>query len=271
MAAIGELSLPALDILWNDLALGGLPFPLEVRSHGDTVEERARLRGVVYEQLDRRGLMAAGRPAAGLAQTLRLLARPKISIDLVGLGALTDAQPLRAIVAARGKHAVLAVQRDLAVRLTPVRDTAIVESIVELLPHIRSGPGQSVSLPAARFSAQPATKIGRHRRTEGAERNGNGGVLRTATQSDHTTQLRFLDSVLERPILRAGSIGMMLRDESGKLQRLPGVGYFDTDRGRYVTSTARGSDGQDWTTLSPMDNPRLVHRLTETLVVGLRR
>src|SRR5204863_2218802 len=60
MAAIGDLSLPALDILWYDLELGALPFPLEVRSHGDTVEERARLRGVVYEQLDRRGLGRGG-------------------------------------------------------------------------------------------------------------------------------------------------------------------------------------------------------------------
>jgi hypothetical protein len=267
MGPIGDLSLPAVDILWQDLKLGGVPFPLEIPSHGDTIEERARIRAAVYTQLERRGLARAGRTGSALAGVLRLLAAPKIGIDLVALNQLGDARPIRAVVSARGKNAVLAVQRDLAVSLTLLRETAIVSSIVNLLPHIRSGPGQSITLPAGVLSRGPQPAAGRHRRAE----NGTG-VLRTATRlAEHTAELRFLDSVMERPILRAGSIGVLLRDDHGRLQRLPGIGFFDNDLGRYTTTVLRGPDGEDWTTLSPADNARLSHRLAETLVTALRQ
>lgn len=266
MGAIGDLSLPAVDILWEDLKLGNVPFPLEMRGHGDTAEERARIRTAVYSQLERRGLARSGRPAPGLEDTLTLLAAPKVSIDLVALGDFADPAPIRAVVAARGKHAVLAIQRELAINLSGVRDTAIVSSIVDLLPPNRSGPGQSVTLPASVLSPPPEPKVGRHRRPEAG-----APVLHTVTpRRDLTGELRLVDSIMERPTVCAGSIGVVLRDERGKAHRLPGIGFFDTDQGRYATSVIRGDDGEDWTTLSPADNVRLTHRLAQTLVTALK-
>jgi ESX secretion-associated protein EspG len=263
MGAIGDLSLPAVDILWEDLKLGGIPFPLELRSHGDTAEERGRIKAAVYTQLERRGLARSGWPVPELEETLTLLATPKISIDLVALADLADPVPLRAVVAARGKHAVLAIQRDLAITVSDVRETAIVGSIVELLPPNRSGPGQSVTLPSSMLAAEPP-RAGRHRAEPGP-------LMQAATrESDLASELRFVDSIMERPTFCAGSIGIVLRDERGKHQRLPGIGFFDTDQGRYATSVVRGGDGEDWTTLSPADNARLAHRLAETLVEALR-
>ena len=250
MGAIGDLSLPALDVLWEDLKLGGIPFPLEVGSYGDTAEERGRIKAAVYEQLEHRGLAEAGSATAELSGLLRLLAAPKISIDLVALNDLSDKQPVRAVVAARVKRAVLAVQGDLAVTVTRVRETAIVGSIVDLLPPNRSGPGQSVTLPGA--------VGGRHRR--------DAGVLQSATP-----QAEQVDAILDRPTIRAGSIGIMLRDDQGKIQRLPGIGFFDTDQGRYATTTKRGSDGEDWTTIAPADNARIARRLAETLVQAIQQ
>jgi hypothetical protein len=265
MGAIGDLSLPAVDILREDLKLGRIPFPLEVQGYGDTAEERARIRAAVYSQLERRGLARAGRAAPRLEDTMTLLAAPKISIDLVALTDMADAAPVRAVVAARGKHAVLAIQRELAIEVSEVRDTAIVSSIVELLPDNRSGPGQSVTLPASMLTAGARPEAGRHRRPEAP-------LLHPATRrSELATGLRFAESVMERPTLCAGSIGVVLRDERGKAHRLPGIGFFDTDQGRYATSVIRGADGQDWTTLSPADNARLTHRLAETLVTALRQ
>jgi hypothetical protein len=267
MGAIGDLSLPAVDVLWEDLNLGAIPFPLEVRGHGDTTEERGRIRAAVYSQLERRGLAEGGEATAELTSVLRLLASPKISIDLVALKQLSDPQPIRAVVAARGKRAVLAVQRDLAIKVSRVRETAIVGSIVDLLPTNRSGPGQSVTLPASVLAGRPAPTPGRHRRPEPDD-----GVLRSVTlRSEHHNELKFVDSVMERPTVCAGSIGILLRDEHGKIQRLPGMGFFDTDQGRYATTVKRGSDGEDWTTLSPADNTRLAHRLAETLVEALQQ
>jgi hypothetical protein len=267
MGAIGDLSLPAVDVLWEDLRLGGIPFPLEVHSHGDTGEERDRIKAAVYSQLERRELAENGEATAELAGVLRLLAQPKISIDLVALKEISDSQPVRALVAARGKRAVLAVQKDLAIKVSRVRETAIVGSIVDLLPANRSGPGQSVTLPASMLAGRPAPKPGRHRRAESDE-----GVLRAVTlQAEHHNELKFVDSIMERPTTRAGSIGIMIRDEQGKIQRLPGIGFFDTDQGRYATTVMRGSDGEDWTTLSPADNARIAHRLAESLLEALRQ
>src|SRR2546429_1670895 len=158
MGAIGDLSLPAVDTLWQDLKLGPIPFPLEVRGHGDTAEERERIKAAVYTQLEGRELAEGGKATAELAGVLYLLAKPKISIDLVALKDMSDAQPVRAVVAARGKRAVLAVERELAIAVSRVRETAIVGSIVGLLSTNRSGPGQSVTLPASVLARRPAPK-----------------------------------------------------------------------------------------------------------------
>jgi hypothetical protein len=233
-----DLSLPALEILWEDLRLGALPFPLEVASHGDTSDERARISAAVYKQLDARSLTESGRPGPWLSTALGLLAAPAVCIDLVLLRDMADKVPLRAVVARRGTQAVLAVQGELTVSLREVRDTAIVSSIVDLLPPNKSGPGQSVTLPSATL---------------------------TGKVSVPTTELRYVKGVLERPTVAAGSIGVGIRDPHGKLQRLPGMGFVDTDQGRYAATTHRTPDGDDWTTLSPADNPRITHWLTESL------
>src|SRR5207302_1202368 len=96
----------------------------------------------------------------------------------------------------------------------------------------------------------------------------DAGVLRAVTlQAEHHNELKFVDSIMERPTIRAGSIGVMLRDEQGKIQRLPGIGFFDTDQGRYVTTVKRGSDGEDWTTRSPTGPPAAVTLPTSTIGV----
>lgn len=70
---------------------------------------------------------------------------------------------------------------------------------------------------------------------------------------------------MERPVVRSGQLGVTLTDDAGLRQRLPGITWFDTDEGRYATAVKRGADGEDWVTLWPADNARLIHRLGETL------
>ena len=239
-----ELSLAAVDVLWEDLRLGALPFPLRVRGFGDTLDERADIRAGVYAELERRGLTRRGRPEPSLESVLGLLARPEVSVDLVARLEPGD-QPVSAVGVAAGRRAVRAVQRGDAIELTEVRDTAVVAAVVELLPPNPPGPGRSVTLPAA--------------------------ALQAKRPGEHRGELRQIGSIMERPVLRVGQLGAMLRDERGGLRRLPGVAWFDTDQGRYATTVRRGSDGVDWTTLSPVDNGRLVHRLSEMLSGAGRR
>src|ERR1043165_3898791 len=128
---IRELSLPALDALWEDLKLGPIPFPLEVRSHGETIDERMRIKAAVYSDLESRGLARSRRAEPELEDGLTLLARPTICIDSVAMLDMRDQKSLKAMVVATGRQAMLVLQRDLKISLTPIRETALAASIVE--------------------------------------------------------------------------------------------------------------------------------------------
>jgi hypothetical protein len=255
-----ELSLAALDTLWEDLRLGRMPFPLEIRSHGDTFDVRRRIKAAVYTDLERRTLAASGRVEDDLAGALRLLADPSVSIDLVALLDMSDDEPLRALAVARGRHGVLAVQRTLSVSLRTMRDTALTAAVVELLPHTRAGAGNSITYPAAALSAgRPRTVRARP-----------GGLLRTATpRSAVDSELRAIAAIAERPVLRAGQLGLNRAADNGRSRRLPGIAWFDTDEGRYATTMSPGPDGEDWITLWPADNARLARRLAEMIAAPL--
>jgi hypothetical protein len=251
-----ELSLAALDMLWEDLRLGRIPFPLEVRNHGDTRDVRAGIKAAVYADLARRGLARDGRPDDGLVEDLRLLADPAVGVDLIALLDMADSQPVKALAAMRGRHGLVVVQGKLTVRLTRMRDTLAVGALVELLPATRAGAGNSITQTAKALRADPKL----HRRAQ------PGGVLRkVAPVGAADTGLRAIAAIMEKPVLRAGQLGVVRADEDGKRRRLTGIAWFDTDDGRYATTMTRGRDGEDWVTLWPADNARLTHRLAEII------
>jgi hypothetical protein len=219
-------------VLWEDLRLGDVPFPIEVRGHGATLGERARIRDSVYADLRGHGLIQDDRPAEQLEDALRLLARPRIRVDLLAL--LEEEQPVKALVVARRARALMAVQRELAIELSVVHDTAIANAIVGVLPACQPGAGRSVCVSA------------------------------TSVDSGHP-DVALINRIARRPLVRMGQFGMTVRDGQGKVSRLPGISWFDTDQGRYTSTVIRGRDGLDWTTVSPADNSRLVHRINETL------
>lgn len=256
MRPIAELALAAFDVLWDDLRLGEIPFPLEVPSHGETLDERARIKAAVHNELTRRRLVHGGRPTPELEDALRLLAAPDMSVSLVVMQDQSGAMPANAVVVARGRQAVLAVQRERTIGLTEVRDTAVIASLIDLLPPNRPGPGRSITLPA------PAA-AGRHSQGERLTRP-------MTAQGPGQAEMRHLAAVMERPIDRAGMLAITLRDAHGKARRLPGLTWLDNDQGRYLLSLKRGHDGNDWTTLSPVDNPRLASRLGEILTSARR-
>lgn len=251
-----ELSPAALDTLWEDLRLGQVPFPLDVRSHGDTADVRRRIKAAVYADLGRRGLAVDDFAGDDLADELRLLAEPDVSIDLVALLDMSDADPVKALAVARGEQGLLAVQREQTTTLYGMLDTMLAAAIVELLPRTRAGAGNSITQPVAALRTdQP-----KHDRVQ------PGGVLRTVTpRAAADSKLRAITAIMERPVLRAGQLGVTRVDESGRRHREPGIAWFDTDDGRYATTMTPGVDGEDWVTIWPADNARLTHRLAEAI------
>src|SRR2546430_2335123 len=104
------------DLLWADLELGPQPYPLEVRSHGYTMDERDALGGRALRGLAEAGLIdEAAQPGCGQApehlpaqrELLELLARPVVSVDALIVGEV----PLRVLAAAGSRRGVLDTRR----------------------------------------------------------------------------------------------------------------------------------------------------------------
>lgn len=260
MSTIAILPLAAFDILWEDLRLGGVPYPFEVPSHGDTLDERARIRSAVYADLEERRLVRGRQLDPDLEDALRLLRAPHLQFDTISTLDRAQGPMLRAAAAARGQRAVLAVQQDRVIRLDYIQDTALAASLVGLLPPNQPGPGDSVSMPAAQVSTP-----GRHSEAAWSEPGGRHGA--TAL----TSQQEVLASILAAPVLRLGQIGGATFDQHGNARRLQGLSWFDTEAGRYFSVLGRGRDGQDWATVAPADVSRLIHSLGEMIRTANRR
>ena len=43
MKQLAQLSLPAFEVLWEDLRAGSIPYPVDVSQHGETLDDRARI------------------------------------------------------------------------------------------------------------------------------------------------------------------------------------------------------------------------------------
>ncbi|HEY7592116.1 MAG TPA: ESX secretion-associated protein EspG [Actinophytocola sp.] len=227
----------ALDFLWEALDAGEMPYPLEVSSHGATVDERNALRRRVREELAAGGLIDnVGRLEPELAGWLGTLAQPDISIDAVFLPEL-DAVPVLALAASGRAGAVLAVQQPDGLRLRSIHRDGLVSAIVGLLPGARRGSEQSISVPAEELRAVPA-----------------GAPARASTQETR----KALHTLTAMPNHRGGQIGVNSRTDMRGRRRSPVLAWFDNDSGRYLTQTRDG-----WVTIAPADAAALRHRVGE--------
>jgi hypothetical protein len=235
-----------LDFLWEALEAGEPPYPLEIHSHGATVDERAALRRRVREELVAGGLIdPAGRLEPELAQWLGTLATADLTIDSVFLPEL-DQPPVLALAASGRAGAVLAVQRPDGLSLRPIPRDGLVSAIVGLLPGNRRGSEQSISVPAEELAKGPAGKAA-------------GAGDRASTQDTR----KALARLAAQANLRGGQIGVNSRSDTRGRRRSPVLSWFDNDSGRYLSQTRAG-----WVTVAPVDAVTLRHRIGE-LVTGV--
>jgi ESX secretion-associated protein EspG len=242
MAPIAVLPLAAFDIVWEDLRLGAVPYPFDVPSQGQTLDERARIRSSVYSGLEQQGLLRGRQFDPDLVDAMRLLANPHVQLDTISTLDRERGAMVYASAVAAGQRAVLAVQQNGVIRLEHIRDTALAASLVALLPPSQPGPGQQVSVPTAELTV-----------------NGR-----------HSPEQQVLSTILGGPVLRLGQFAGAMVDQRGA-RRMPGLSWFDTDAGRYLGIAGRGRDGADWATLTPGDNSGLIHRLGDMIRAANRQ
>jgi hypothetical protein len=229
----------ALDFLWEALEAGEPPYPLEVQSHGATMDSRAMLRRRMREDLiAQQFLDHAGRIEPELEDWLLALSNADLSIDSVFLPEV-DAPPVLALAAAGRGSAVLAVQQPDGLRLRPIPKDGLASTIIGMLPPASRGTETSISVPAN----QLATVGGR----EGAR------------ASDLETR-KALTKLTALPNKRGGQIAVNIRSDMRGRRRSPVLSWFDNDTGRYLTQSRN-----DWVTIAPADPATLRHRLTEMI------
>ncbi|MBB5808737.1 hypothetical protein F4560_008505 [Saccharothrix ecbatanensis] len=240
MSTIARLSLPAFEVLWEDLRAGAaIPYPFDITQHGTTLDERARVRNDVHADLERRGLARRGRPEPELEDALRLLATPDTSITVMGMLDVAREDLVRALVAARGRYVVLAVQGTEGVQLDLIKEAGLAQAAVRVLPPRPPGPGRPVTVPAAALQAQ-------------TNQSGIRQNVRTAGNDD----VRALREMLSGPITGTGHFTAHPHGTA--------VTWIDTPRGRYA------SMGTDWLTVAPADHTGLVRRISQALAPQAR-
>lgn len=232
-----ELSLAATDLLWEQLQLASFPALFELPSIGETTDDRARLREIVYLDLVSRGLAHRGRLDSALVGSLTMLVRFSHAIE----GVVLSDEPLLVFRAATdGRAAVLAVKRDQLIRFSSCRPDGLVHAVLTLIGDAKPGPGRSVSYPDTEAAPNP------------------GGILVPARAGDYGPQRRSAQAIMSKPRTRSGWCTVLGRNRSA-----PQLVWFDTVDGRYVAHRRPGPDGQPWATCSPADRSRIGRLLAE--------
>lgn len=230
-----RVSASAFDILWTDLGHDRPPEPLTVRSVGGTDEERAAVRKAVYENLAERGLYDGSALEPALASRLELLAAGEVFVACEALADMTASTPFRAVTATRGRHGVLATQPEQTIALGSIRSTELCAALVDVLPELTAGPGYGVNLAASALS------------------------------SSASVQQQEVLAIQARPVYAAGQFSVSRRSASGRVLRVGGLTWFDTDVGAYCATKTPGRGGEEWVSVTPVDSGRLASRVAALL------
>jgi hypothetical protein len=236
-------------VLWeHHYGVDQMPLVLKVPSPGRTDVERARIVRSVWDGLARRGLGTPVDPHPVLARLLQLLRRPDREVD----GRLWVGGELRVLVAATGDDAVLATLSRGRLRLRPADATGLPRFALSVLPPVPAGPGQSITLPTADFTAAAQET---HKQEEFAIALRDRGIRDT----DATALADMIGDIVNR-----GQYGSAARDRWGRRVRATRViSFFDTAAGRYLQVRRTEEGSAPWTTISPADPRRLLQHLTE--------
>jgi hypothetical protein len=245
-----EISALEFDVLWEHYyGVEQLPLVLKVPSPGKTEDERRRLVRGAWDGLGRRGLGSPVDPHPALTHLLDLLRRPDREID----GRLWVDGELRLLAAATGDEAVLATMSGGRLRLRPADATGLPRFALSVLPTAPAGPGQSITLPTADFTAAAREAVKREELVVALRSRG-------VRDADAKALAEMIGDIVAR-----GQFGCASRDKWGRRVRHHRViSFFDTADGRYLQILRRNAeDAEPWTTISPANPRRMLHHLTE--------
>lgn len=257
-------TLQTFDFLWESVGLGELPYPLRVRSHGATADERAVLRQRAHNELKARGLRDHfGRLELHVEDWFRVLARPTLSIDALHIPEF-QAPPIGILAASDGSTGVIATQTADGIWVRPTFAEGLASTVVEMLPAGKRGTEASITLPldealGIQPSRVPVTPDG----DEATPAKPAKGKRRTSLSDQVADPRESYARLAGQPRLRGGQLAANTFSEVNGRRRSPVLAWFDTATGRYLSLSRAGTDGREWVTVAPADTKTLRTRLGE--------
>ena len=230
-----EFSLLAYDVTWEQADVGPKHPALATPSPGATLEERDVLTRQAMDELAAAGLVHRGRVDPDLLDTWVLLADGKreyygwFTPDGVGEHAV--------VVAAAGEDAVIGVTDGTALALTPIRPTALAESLILALPEVEPVRHPSISVPRDAVDAI----------LHGAGDGGPVLVKAVGSSGRHHADAWQLVDLLRQPRRGGGQFFAACRDRLGvRIRSRRRLNYLDTMYGRTLLTEAPSGDGRSW-------------------------
>lgn len=263
----------AFDFLWESMEIGELPYPLQVRSHGATEDERVSLRHRVQAELKARGLRDHhGRLEPQIEEWMTLLARATVSIDAQHIPEFRQ-PPIAVLAGTDGRAGVIAIQDVNGIWLRSAPVDGLVSAVVDVLPAGRRGTEASITLPldealhtapirvpvSAGAQREEAPADSKPKRRERTERTPRPSLSERITADPREAYGKLSG----QPRLRGGQLAANSRNGLGGKQRSRVLAWFDTATGRYLSLSRAGTDGREWVTISPADAKTLRTRLGE--------
>ncbi|MBE8524711.1 ESX secretion-associated protein EspG [Amycolatopsis sp. H6(2020)] len=256
----------AFDFLWESARVGELPYPLIVRSHGATEDERVSLRHRVDVELKARGIREPrGRLAPPIEDAVHLLAFAPLTIDALHIPRF-EAPTVGVLAAADETKGVLAVQDADGIWLRDVPPDGLVSAVVGVLPGGPRGSEASVTLPLddALHTAPIRVPVSLPSSPGEEEDKRRGRARRTPLSERVTADPReAYGRIAGQPRQRGGQLAANSRSQVGAKQRSRVLAWFDTATGRYLSLSRAGTDGREWVTVAPADAATLRTRLGE--------
>lgn len=247
-----RLSSAEFFLIWSATGLGETPPVLGIEHLGRTPQRRAEYLAEASRVLRERELGTVTEPAPDLADMLRTLAEPDLSLDMRAYG---DGEPLVGFAATGANSAVVAARVGGEVRIGSVRETALAEALLGSLPGVPPGSGRPANISAADYDKACE---------EGAE-EGVSGFVRVLHQAG--VRPPEASAVAQALTTRqgGGQLGASVRGRHGKRIRTPSVvSWLDTAEGRYALRRHG-----EWVTFTPVDLPRLTS-MAEEMLDGIR-